>query len=283
MRCTFEVRRTFWLIWLVLLLVGCQAAENYPSPDSPLFTGSYATPPANTELASDAELRVITWNIQFAEKIDQAIAEFQEVAGLQDADILLLQEMDETAVEQIAQTLGYNYVYFPASVHPQNDKNFGNAILAKWPISDPAKLLLPYENPTNQQMRIATRAVVTIGEREVLVYSVHTETIWLDEGKRLEQVETIVNDIDDGVDWVIVGGDFNTTSEAEVTAVTDLFADIELERVSTDAEPTVEKAGLGFTADHIFARGFIVQDNGVWVETAASDHFPVWVELVWEK
>lgn len=283
MRRTSKVCRTFLLVWLVLLLAGCQAAENYSSPDSPLFVGSYATPLANDEIASDDVLHVVTWNVKFAAEVDQAIVELQEVAGLQEADILLLQEMDETAVEQIAQTLGYNYVYFPASVHPQNDKNFGNAILAKWPISDPAKLLLPYENPTNQQIRIATRAVVTIGEREVLVYSVHTETIWLDEAKRLEQVAAIVNDIDEGVDWVIVGGDFNTTSGAEVTAVADQFAEIELERMSAGAEPTVEKAGLDFTADHIFARGFTLQDNGVWAETAASDHFPVWVELTWVK
>ena len=33
---------------------------------------------------------------------------------------------------------GFNYVYYPASVAEDGD-NFGNAILARWPISEPAK------------------------------------------------------------------------------------------------------------------------------------------------
>ncbi|MCP4362999.1 MAG: hypothetical protein GY796_33760 [Chloroflexi bacterium] len=269
------------MIYIVVVLVslaglmGCQGAENYNDLSGPLFVGNYAP----EQIEDNGCIKIITWNIKFAENVTQALAELESVPELQEVDFLLLQEMDETAVETMAQTLAYNHVYFPASLHPQNGKNFGNAILSKWPLSNPQKLLLPHENPTNAQTRIATKATAAMGGREILLYSVHTETVWLGEEKRLQQVDVIVNDIADENTWVIVGGDFNTVQEDEVTAVTERFATIDLRRVSVGAEPTVKRFGLEFSADHIFARDGTLSDNGVWSDTEASDHYPVWVVL----
>lgn len=264
----------FTAVNLLFLCVACDSIQNYEETTGPLFSGNYAESPLES-----GNLKVITWNIKFAEEVNTAVAELQEVRELQDADFLLLQEMDETAVDEIAKTLKYNYVYYPASVHNQNDKNFGNAILAKWPLSDPQKILLPHENPTNEQTRIAVKATAVINEQAIDIYSVHTETVWLSPEKRDEQIDAVVAEIDPEAEIVIVGGDFNTTREAEVTAVADRFAGIEMERFSAGADPTVTKFGLDFTADHVFARGVSLIENGVWQQTEASDHFPVWVEL----
>lgn len=265
-------------ISLGVFLFGCDGIQNYEDADGPLFSGNYA----QAEPAFDGEIKVITWNIKFAEEVEQAITELQTEPALQGADILLLQEMDETAVADISESLGYNYVYYPASLHNQNDKNFGNAILSVWPLSNPQKIILPHENPTNEQTRIAVKATAVINGQEVQLYSVHTETIWLREEKRNEQIDALVAEIDPDAEIVIVGGDFNTARAREVTAVADRFAEVEMDRVSEGAVPTVIKAGLEFTADHIFARGAALIDNGVWQETEASDHFPVWVNLALE-
>lgn len=266
---------------VILLVFGaaCDGTQNYEETTGPLFTGNYAEPPPE----GDGHLKVITWNIKFAEAVDTAVAELKTVSELQDADVLLLQEMDETAVDEIAKTLKYNYVYYPASVHSQTDKNFGNAILARGPLSAPQKILLPHENPTNEQTRIAVKATAVINQQTIDLVSVHTETVWLSPEKRNEQIDAIVAEINPEAAIVIVGGDFNTTREAEVTAVSDRFAEIDMERASAGTEPTVTKFGLDFTADHIFARGVSLIENGVWQQTEASDHYPVWVELAWDE
>ena len=264
----------FFGFFCFFLLIGCQPIENYAEENTPVFTGNYA--PAS--LPFDGDLKVITWNIKFAQEVEQAIKELQEVEGLQDTDVLLLQEMEETAVDQIARELQYNYVYFPASIHTENDSNFGNAILSKWPLTDAEKIILPHENPKNEQMRIATKAITTIDDLEIALYSVHTETIWLSGEKRLDQVEEIIAHLDDR-DFIFVGGDFNSATEGSVATLDEKFAEANMERISKNAEPTVEIGGIGFSADHIFARDGVLIENGVWSDTKASDHYPVWVTV----
>lgn len=251
--------------------------QNFGKPDGPRFAAEFA--PESAEF--DGALKVITWNIRFAEDVETAVSELQTIPDLQDADILLLQEMDEQGVDKIARELGYNYVYYPASVHSHHNRNFGNAILAKWPITDDEKLLLPHENPSNEQTRIAVRGTVNIDGHEVLIYSVHTETYWLSQGKRNAQAEAIVADIlsEPGRDHVVVGGDFNSVTDPDVADLDEIFDEAALERVSLGAGSSAEVAGIGIEADHLFARGFTPMDNGTYPGTAASDHFPVWAVL----
>jgi endonuclease/exonuclease/phosphatase family metal-dependent hydrolase len=251
--------------------------SNYARADGPRFAGQFA--PESS--AFDGTLKVVTWNIRFAEDVETAVTELQTIPDLQDADMLLLQEMDERGVARLAQEMGYNYVYYPASVHSHHNRNFGNAILAKWPIVDDKKLLLPHENPSNEQRRNAVRGTVVVDGQDILVYTVHTETYWLPQGKRDEQAEAIVDDIlsEPGQNWVIVGGDFNTITKADVAGLEAVFAQAGLERVSAEAGPSVEVAGVGIEADHLFARDVLPKDNGAFPETTASDHFPVWVDL----
>ncbi len=261
-------------LFYLILLIGCQPIENYEAENAPVFSGDYA--PA--DFPFDGNLKVITWNIKFAQEVDQAIEELQEVEELQGADVLLLQEMEETAVDTIAQELQYNYIYFPASIHSEHDSNFGNAILSKWLLRDAGKIVLPHENPKNAQIRIVAKAITTIDDLEIALYSVHTETIWLSGDKRLEQVEEIIVNLDDK-DSIFVGGDFNSATEASVATLDEKFAEVNMERISKGAEPTVAIGGVGFSADHIFARDAVLIENGVWTETEASDHYPVWVDV----
>ena len=130
-------------------------------------------------------------------------------------------------------------------------------------------------------MRIAVRATVNIDGEELLVYSVHTETYWLSQGKRNAQAAAIVEDIvaEPASVPVIVGGDFNAVTAPDVGELDAIFAQAGLARVSAGAGASVEVAGVGIEADHLFARGFTPMDNGTYPNTVASDHFPVWAVL----
>jgi hypothetical protein len=131
--------------------------NNHVAEDGPFFEGSFATTP----MPDGSDLVVTTYNLRYGEAITETIRAFQETAPLPESDIILLQEMDEQGVSAIAGELGYNYVYYPASVAEDGD-NFGNAILARWPLTEPKKVILPGLHPLTGQQRTATRAVVTI-------------------------------------------------------------------------------------------------------------------------
>ncbi len=268
-------KRCFWtLLLFVALLTSCRSIQNYTEADGPLYTGNYAeTPPA-----FNGEIKIISWNIKFSKEIDAAIVELQEVEDLRHADILLLQEMDEVGVERVAKSLKYNYIYFPASVHTHHNKNFGNAILSRWPVSQAAKVILPHPNPKNGQIRIAVRGRVQLGNQNVLVYSVHTETAWLSQAKRADQIDTLLADIGPDERYVIVGGDFNTLTQEGIQNLEEQFEQAGLERASKDAGYTFEPGGVELQFDHIFARGMTAIESGVTPAAQASDHFPLWVK-----
>jgi endonuclease/exonuclease/phosphatase family metal-dependent hydrolase len=266
---------TLFIVMGVFIGREVRTMTNFTEVDGPRFTGEFGVKPVKFT----GELRVITWNIRFAEDVKTAVSDLQSIPTLQNADILLLQEMDEQGVDHIARELGYNYIYYPASRHSHHNRHFGNAILTKWPITAAAKLLLPHQNPSNKQTRIAVRGTVHIEGKSILVYSTHTETYWLSQTGRNEQAQAIVDDILSmpDIDLAILGGDFNTITDADVAELQDIFAQAGLDQVSAGA--SVEVASLGITADHLFARGFIPKDNGVYAHTTASDHFPVWAIL----
>lgn len=249
--------------------------NNHTDPEGPLFTGEFAAgrPPES------AELLVVSYNLRYGEAIDEAIRAYREANPLPEADIVLLQEMDESGVRAIAQELGFNYAYFPASVAEDGD-NFGNAILARWPLSDPYKLILPGLHPLTGQQRTATRATVTVGEKEILVYSTHIEVATAPPALREAQFAAILEDIPDSATQVIVGGDFNTVTGWGVGALAEQFAAAGLDHASAGLGPTFTRFGVRPSAtDHLFSRGFERRDAGVLSDVTASDHFPVWARL----
>jgi endonuclease/exonuclease/phosphatase family metal-dependent hydrolase len=274
-----------WFLLLGVLAVPVVAAvlflsrsiENFQNPEGPSFSGNYA----GEQPDFDDQLAVVTWNIKFAEEVEEAIEEWDVNSDLARADIVLLQEMDEAGVELMARQLGYNYVYYPASIHDRHDRTFGNAILSKWPILESAKILLPHQSPSNEQRRIAVRAVIQVGEREVLAYSLHTETLVLSARKRGEQIDALVKDIEDQPqNHVVVGGDFNTFTQSSIDDLESTMAEAGLERISAGTGATVLSLGdFGFTLDHLFAKNMTLLEGGVWPGTSASDHAPVWAVL----
>ena len=151
-------------------------------------------------------------------------------------------------------------------------------MLSKWQLVDSTKLLLPHVNWKNGQRRIAVLGVTAIDALLVDAYSVHTETMWMGADGRRDQADAVAEDVAQEPGLAIVGGDFNTLTPQGQQNLNKRFANAGFERASSTTESTFN-AGIGFTADHIYVRGFTVEESGVWSETEASDHFPVWAVL----
>ena len=250
--------------------------KNYDDPLGPRFEGQFATGQPDDR----ATTKIVTYNVCQGNNVEQAIEEFHALEPLQGADIILLQEMDEAGTEQMARALRLNYVYYPASVPFMQTRNLGNAVLARWPLTQPRKLILPYRHPIIRQVRIVVRATLAVGNREIVVYSAHTETHTVMVQHRRAQVAALVNDLGPGNGAVVVGGDFNTLTRRSIRRMTEQFAGVGLVRASAGSGPTVHVLGMPASAtDHIFTRGFTVLASGAVTTAKASDHFPVWAEL----
>ncbi len=257
------------LIALALLMTaGCQLAHNYSDPDGPRYAGEHASDPAG--MAALPHIKVITFNIQYGKHYARAREALSGVPELAGADVVLLQEMDAPGTQAIAAALGHDYVYYPGSV--QRGRDFGNAVLSRWPIVDDQKLILPHKSPVDGRQRIAVRAAIQTPLGILEAFSVHNETPWLGPRARLEQAEAILNAARQAPAWAIIAGDFNTGDPGSLDATVELYAQQGFVWVSHHGGGGLE------TLDSTFARQSASLASGS-VATNASDHEPQWVQL----
>jgi endonuclease/exonuclease/phosphatase family metal-dependent hydrolase len=253
--------------------IGCRT-YNYVSPLGPRYAGTSAAPAPPVSRTSPPALRVVTFNVQYAEHIDRAIALLESSAALRNADIIALQEMDAPGARRIAAALAMSYVYYPASVAPKTGRDFGNAILSRWPIVADAKVVLPHIARGRGSERIATAATVMIDGIALRVYSVHLATkLEIGPGARRDQVRAVLADAA-RYPRVVVSGDMNSRGIGkEFRAAGFLWP--------TEHDPATH---LFFNWDHIFLRGLATAASapaGVVRDTlGASDHWPAWAVAV---
>jgi endonuclease/exonuclease/phosphatase (EEP) superfamily protein YafD len=257
-----------WIGFAALVLVGCAPTTNLLNPSSPRFLGSFAS--ATADSAPQSRLRIVTFNIKLGRRIDAAI----EVLGtdsLRGADVLALQEMDEVGVERIARALKLNYVYYPGSIHPVDNKYYGPALLSRWPIERSWKLILPHAGRVRHQRRTATAAVLRVRGERILAYAVHLETqLRISDAAREDQIRTVFRDAAGFTGPVVIAGDFNSQG------IGPFLVRHGYNWLTEQVGPSI----AFFSWDHIFVRhlsptrtpgaGLVKDVRG------ASDHRPVW-------
>ena len=259
----------------MMMLVSCGPIQNYDDPNEPFYDGHYAEEAPNLGEA----VKVVSWNLSFAENLESALEVLTNVDELREADILLLQEMDEPGVNLLAKTLGYNYVYYPATIHPRHNKNFGNAVLTKWEISGHEKILLPKTGSSNKHTRNAVKAEIMIADQKIIAYSAHLETFWILQPKNDRQVAFLADQVDNGDEVVCLGGDLNSITGGSIAYLEERLGHVGMARLSKNTGHTFEYLGIKLTLDHVFASGIENYEAGVWRGSVASDHFPVWVNI----
>ncbi|MBK8049632.1 MAG: endonuclease/exonuclease/phosphatase family protein [Anaerolineales bacterium] len=247
-------------------------AQNHDSQTGPRFAGNHAPqreadPQSATALPT--ALHVVSYNIYYGHAVAQATTELAALRSQHALDIVLLQEMDESGTEAIARSLELNYVYYPSAVARHHGRNFGNAILARWPVEAAEKLILPHRSLTSRMVRTATRANVRIGARTVAAISAHTETIFTLPAFRRAQHHAVADAGGEEANHIVVGGDFNTVNRGDIRRLRRALAERGLEHVSADG-PTLYKRGIKVTADHIFAKGFTVVEAGIFHGSASQ-------------
>lgn len=270
------VEKMKWLMGgaAAIMLASCAPTINLLNPTSPRFEGTYAPPPAVGLGTGSSRIRVVSFNIKLSERIGRAIEVLQSDA-LRDADIISLQEMDETGVERIARALDLNYVYYPASIHPTRHRYFGPAILSRWPIQQTSKLILPHEGLIRHQRRNATAATVQVRGSCLRVYAVHLEPqLKISEYEREDQVDAILADAATTSCPVVVAGDFNSKGIGRYF------------EQKGYAWPTkhIGRTIAFFSWDHIFTRGLGLPDSSTAGQVrkvhGASDHHPIWASML---
>jgi len=246
---------------------------NYTEATSPRYSGAVAAAQIPTGAVPDT-LRMVTFNVKFSLRPDLAAELLMHNDSLRRADVVTLQEMDERGVAMIADSLGMGYVYYPASKHPKTGRDFGNAILSRWPLSDDRKIILPHLARFNATQRIAVAATMHVGDHAVRVYSVHLATMVANgPGARREQLAAVLADAD-SFPVALIAGDFNSSSVPQIGLAHRL----------TWPTQHLQHTDSFWTLDHVLLRGLdiaggsglgIVQNVG-----DASDHRPVWAHLV---
>jgi endonuclease/exonuclease/phosphatase family metal-dependent hydrolase len=250
------------------LLAGCGVGRNYLEPAGPRYGGA----PTDTTLPQIPDtIRIVSFNIEFAYRVDSALAVLRSEPALARPDILLLQEMDADATARVARALGMWYVFYPATFHFRTRRDFGNAVLSRWPIVADEKLMLPNRSRYSNTLRTATAATLRIGTRLVRAYSTHLGTYAdVDAEARAEQLRAVIAD-GARFDHVVIAGDMNQPGIGQVArAAGYLWPNQDAPRTSI----------LG-RLDHVYLKGFVTLDeNGAGTISnvrGASDHLPVWV------
>lgn len=269
------------LIIFWAFLFSCRALDFYGNADKPIFN-SGEKEIENKEPCDS--LNVVTFNIKKARKIQLAISEMKELEKKTPVDIYLLQEMNEEGVEAIASGLGLNYLYIPIAYDKSDKKNIGNAILTKGTIEHPEKLILPHAKWQNQQRRSVTIGEVTIHQKKILVFSVHTETVAMSRKMRADQVDSVIRYGQQEAShykYVLIGGDFNTAFPAYSRSVVNKFSSNGFDWQTSKVGSTA-KAMMGLATpinDYLFSKGFVFMNAYAIRDSKSSDHYPVFATL----
>ncbi|MGH7448901.1 MAG: endonuclease/exonuclease/phosphatase family protein [Longimicrobiales bacterium] len=260
-----------WILLAAILLSGCRTGRNYTPADVPPYEGGPETHAVST---GNDTLRIVAFNIRYAQRIDLALDLLQSEPALNDADVILLNEMDENGTWLIAEALGMHYVYYPAVLHTRTRRDFGNAVLSRWPIVEHERIVLPHVARLQRTQRTATAATIRVGMTPVRVYAAHLGTFFeVRPGARREQLRAILDDAE-RYTYAVIGGDMNDSRIGAVAWEYDF------------TWPTREgpRTMMFGRVDHIFLRNLPVPDSaaaGTVQDTrGASDHSPVWVRAI---
>lgn len=262
--------------FFVVTFLSCGTVRIYKEPDRPVLISNEI----NNIQPADS-LTVVSFNIEKAEKIQQAISELQRFAKTTPVAVYLLQEMDEQGVQAIAKELNLNYLYIPIVYNWLLKKNMGNAILAKGLIQRPEKLILPHTKWINGRRRHVTIGEVTLGDKKILVYSVHTETSTMGRKKRTEQWDAILEHAQRQLvnyPCTVIGGDFNTLFPKDAGQVVEKFRTAGFGWATAAAGHTA-RAFYGLIKpreDYIFYTGLQALSGGKIESSKVSDHYPVY-------
>ncbi len=265
-----------------------------------IVTGNFA--PFRWVIWPPGSLRIVDWNIDRGLQL-QAVIDFLASTN---ADILILQEVDLNArrthrlniAEEIARKLQMDYVFgreFEELVQGSkaSPAYHGQAILAKWPISNPRLIrfsrqshfwqprwYLPRIEPFQERLggRIALVANINVAGSKLVIYDLHLESRANDE-LRFSQAQEVLSDAarQDPRCPLVIAGDFNLdASKGAASAFATAGFQEAIAEPHTPTTPSHRLFEPGRRIDWAFVRGPIRAGSGrVHNQVKASDHYPI--------
>jgi endonuclease/exonuclease/phosphatase family metal-dependent hydrolase len=222
------------------------------------------------------------------------------------ADVVAIQEADRGTVRagarhvarELAEALAMNFVRAhvptPADAPPKDRKwwldfeerigvgeagDTGVAVLSRLPLSDAARIELPWKD-CPWRPRLALHAAVPFDDARLHLFNAHIDTHASVEGQ-LEQHRAVLAlaERDCGSEPVVLLGDFNTLDDEARRAARDLLESHGYATPLPTGTPTWRSGPLRYHYDWIFTRGLRVTRWGVARVRGISDHWPVWAEV----
>ncbi|WP_026903346.1 endonuclease/exonuclease/phosphatase family protein [Pedobacter glucosidilyticus] len=234
-------------------------------------------------------LKVLSFNIHHANppadeksgKID--LNAITEVIKLVDADLIALQEVDENTkrsgkgnqAKLIAQKLDLK-VYFAKAIDFDGGA-YGIAILSKYPISKHTIYRLTNQADTSAEPRIMQTVKVKLPGKKYIRFA-NTHLDFLETGNRELQAKQIVNIVNQEKLPLILAGDWNAALPSKTLDIMDSA----LTRTCTNCPATFSdenSLAIDFIAYHKKS-SFKVKNHVVLNQVTASDHYPIWAELL---
>lgn len=242
-------------------------------------------------------LRVMTYNVHFFNDIlnNDTHQRIFSLITLNNPDILILEEaLKNHQIIQQLKKVGYQYQIFGSI---DNNSNFGNMILSKYPfVYSDSKNFSNNFKINNERYRSYIKVEIDLssfGKKNLVIYgthlaiytrtpyhSVNPEDIDSDQKIRKEEIDEILLriNIEDKNKNVIIAADFNesrgkpTLNTLENAQFTTCLARIPVSVF------TVSKAGTA--VDHIYTRFTDLTTSGCFIYyDNASDHLPVMIDI----
>jgi endonuclease/exonuclease/phosphatase family metal-dependent hydrolase len=246
--------------------------------------------------APPSTIKIVSYNIRWrgGEDLRELIELLRSDTEIGRATIIGLQEVDRNrkrtgntnTARLIAEELGLRYAWAAPPPPPgkeQQEEETGVTILSPYPLTDVTRIVLPNAGPGGRR-RVALGATVNIGPHALRVYTVHAETRTSKE-KRTEQLQSVLDDLarQPVRERAVVLGDFNTITDDDRRATTQLFTGARFQTPFPNSEPTWKTFIIKLKLDWVWLRGLRPLDYGIDRKIGLSDHWPLWVNVRMEE
>ena len=225
-----------------------------------------------------SRLRVASYNIRLG--LEQGLDAVAEVLQRLDADVVALQEIgrrwtmgvDVDQVETLARKTGFEFYAFCPTLVRNGHQLFGHALLSKAELSELCPLDLPRQR--DEARRLLRSSLAYNGVR-VTILSLHLSHL---DDERPAQVECLSREIASIEGPLVVVGDLN---EPRPERLESMFRAHGLEDCgAAEGDNTFPASDPQERRDLVAIRGFTIGQPVEVLQSKASDHLPLVVELL---
>ena len=239
------------------------------------------------------DFKVVSFNIRFrgGEDLKKLAELLRNDTEIGEAVVLGLQEVDrnkkrtgnQNTVKLLAEELGMHYAWAAPPVRkPSQEEETGVALLSPYPLTEVKRLVLPHEGPGGRR-RAGIGATIKVGDTNLRVYSVHSETR-MSMDKKVGQMKAALDDLATHPAEMpaIVMGDLNTWEADAGTRTVKLFKGAGF-HTPFDGDSTfcqqILFVPLKLKLDWIWLRNIEAKAHGIDRQVKLSDHWPLWTRV----